>query len=98
MAIQPGTFKRLPPKEEILELIADQKRHDADVTSYVWYLMPLADRFGDGVYEVAAESLARSGLEVSASRLKELGQELRTPEGLDRCSEERRLHLSHVTG
>lgn len=99
MPIQSGTWKRLPSKEVLLEGIEEQRRHNADITSYLWYVMPLEEKFGDKVYDVAAESLAKSGLEVSASRLKELAEELKTPEGMERYAEERRLHVfGHVTG
>ena len=99
MAIQSGTFKRLPAKEEILKMIEEEKRHLNALTSYMWYIMPVAERFGDKVYDVAAKSLADSGLKVTASQLKELAEELKTPEGMERYAEQRRLHvLFHVCG
>lgn len=99
MAIQSGTWKRLPAKEEILEGIEEQKRHNADITSYMWYILPLVDQLGKQVYEVAAQSLAERGLEVDAAELQRLGEELKTPEGLARYERERRLHVfGHVTG
>jgi len=98
MPIQPGTFKRLPPKENVLELIEEQKSHNADITSYMWYIMPVAEKFGDKVYDVAAESLTKSGLKVSPSQLRALAEELKTPDGMARYAKQRRLHLRHVTG
>lgn len=89
----------LPSKDDILERIEVQKRHVADLTSYIWYIMPVAERFGDKVYDVAAESLAESGLQVSPSRLKELAEELKTPEGKKRYAERRRIHIgTNITG
>ena len=98
MPIQNGTWKRLPPREEILAGIEEQRRHNADLTSYVWYLLPLAEKLGDRVYDVAAESLAESGLDVDGAKLKSLAEELNTPEGKARYEEDRRRHLGHVTG
>jgi hypothetical protein len=99
MAIQAGTFKSLPPKAELLAAIEAEKRHNADLTSYLWYLMPLAERFGERVYDVAAASLAASGLDVTPAQLKALAAELQTPEGRQRYAEQRHYHLfNHVTG
>ena len=98
MAIQSGTFKRLPPKEKLLGLIEEERNHNADITSYLWYIMPVAERFGNKVYDVAAESLTRSGLKVSSSQLRTVAQELKTSEGMGRSTKQRRLHLSHVIG
>ena len=99
MPIQAGTLKRLPPKEVILEKIEREKQHNADLTSYMWYIMPVAEKCGDRVYEVAAESLTKSGIPVTAAQLKALAEELKTPEGMERYAEQRRYHLfNHVTG
>jgi hypothetical protein len=99
MPIQAGTFKRLPAKEAIQAGIENERRHNADLTSFMWYIMPVADKAGERVYEVAAASLRASGLEVSADDLKALAAELRTPEGQARYEERRRYHLfNHVTG
>ena len=99
MPIQSGTWKPLPSKEVIQERIEEQKRHNADLTSYLGYIIPVAEKFGDKVYDVAAESLTQSGVEVSAAQLKNLADELKTPEGMERYAEAKRLHLvGHVTG
>lgn len=98
MPIQPGTFRRLPPKEEILTLIEEEKRHNADLTSYLWTVMPLAERFGNEVYAVAAKSLNSSGIQVDASQLEELAQMLQTSAGRTDYEDKRRSHLRHVTG
>jgi hypothetical protein len=99
MAIQSGTFKRLPGKEVILAQIEEERRHLDDLSSYMWYIMPVADRFGEQVYEVAAKSLAESGLKVTVTDMKALAEELRTPEGMERYAEQRRRHvLLHICG
>jgi len=64
----------------------------------MWYLMPLAEKLGKRVYDVAAKSLAESGLDVDGARLRTLAEELGTPEGKARYEENRRRHLGHVTG
>ena len=98
MPIQNGTWKRLPPREELQAAIAEQERHNADLTSYLWYVLPLAELLGERVYVVAARSLAESGLDVDAERLRALAEELRTPAGRARYEDNRRRHLGHVTG
>ena len=99
MAIQPGTFKRLPGKEVILDQIEEERRHLNDLSSYMWYIMPVADRFGERVYEVAAKSLVESGLKVTAAEMKALAEELKTPEGMERYAEQKRRHvLLHICG
>lgn len=86
-------FRPLPPMEKIQELIELHKRHLFDLTSYLWYIMPVADRFGDSVYEVAAESLTKSGVPATAEQLKALAEELKTPEGMKRYAVNRRIHI-----
>ncbi len=93
MPLQPKTFNRLPPAERLNQLIEFYRQHNADITSYMWYLMPLADRLGDRVYDVAVASLVDSGLDVTADQLRALAAELKTPEGRQRYAENRRLHL-----
>ena len=99
MAIQPGTFKRLPGKEVILAQTEEERRHLYDLSSYLWYIMPVAEKFGDKVYDIAAQSLADSGLKVTVAEMKALAEELKTPEGMERYAEQRRLHaLLHICG
>ena len=82
-----------------MEQIEEERRHLHDLSSYMWYIMPVADKFGDQVYEVAARSLAESGLSVTVAEMKALADELKTPEGMERYAEERRLHtLLHICG
>jgi len=98
MPIQDGTWKGLPPREELRAGIAEQERHNADLTTYLWYLLPLAEKLGDRVYDVAARSLAESGLDVNAEQLRALAEELGTPAGREKYAEQRQRHLAHVTG
>ena len=55
MPIQSGTFKPLPSEEELLQAIELEKAHNADLISYLLYIMPIAERFGERVYDTAAE-------------------------------------------
>ena len=98
MPIQPGTFKRLPPKEEIIAAIEKEKEYNSDVIPFVWYIKPVADRFGDRVYDVAAASLSKSGLKANAAQLKEVAEELDTEKGKEKYARIRQVHLQHVTG
>jgi hypothetical protein len=97
MEIQPRTFHPLPAKEKILRAIANQEKRISDLTSYMWYILPVAHKFGDNVYEVAARSLSESGISVTATQLKELAQELKTPEGMQQYAEQRLRHLGSIT-
>ena len=99
MTLQAGQFMPLGSKEEIEALVAEEKRHLEDVTAYMWYVMPVADKFGPRAYDVAAEALRQCGLEVSGAELKALAAELKTPAGQEKYAERRRLHvLHHVCG
>lgn len=86
-------FEPLPPAETLQASIDLQQRHLADLTSYLWYLMPLAARFGERVYDVAAESLTRSGVRATPEELRALAAELQTPAGQARYAENRRIHI-----
>ena len=94
---QTATFHRLPPREKILASIEVQERRLAGPLSYMLYIMPVAERFGERVYEVAARSLQDSGVNVTAERLKTLAAELRTPEGQKRYERERWEHIASIT-
>ncbi len=99
MSLQPGTFQPLPSKDELQAWVNEHRRHNADLTSYMWHIMAVAERFGDRAYDVAAKSLCESGLQVTAAQLKALADELKTPAGQERYAEERRLHVMvHTTG
>ena len=86
-------FEPLPSRAALQASIDLQKRHLVDLTSYLWYIMPVAERFGERVYEVAAESLTRSGIPTSAEALRALAGELQTPAGRARYVENRRIHI-----
>jgi hypothetical protein len=95
----PLDFKILPPKEQIQASIDVHRRHLADLTSYLWYLMPLAEQLGERVYDVAARSLQESGIEATAEQLKALADEMQTPAGQERYAENRRIHIgTNLTG
>jgi len=99
MPIQAGTFKRLPPKEVILERIAREQEHNADLITYLLYVMPVAEQVGERAYEVAAEALSKDGLPVTPAQLKALAEELKTPAGQAKYAERIHYHLfNHVTG
>ena len=98
MPIQPSTFHALPPKEDLLRRIEEQRAHIADLTSYMWFIIPVAERFGDEVYDVAAAFLAQHGFEVTPTSLKELAAELTKAEGKARYAVERRRHAALLFG
>lgn len=99
MPIQSGTYRRLPDKKIIQKRIELEKQHNDDLISYLLYVIPLADKFGDRVYEVAAKALTETGLSVTADVLRALAEEFKTPDGLKRCSEQRHRHIfGYVTG
>jgi hypothetical protein len=96
---QSGTFRRLPSKEEIVKLVDEERRHLNDLAAYMLYIVPVAERFGDGVYAVAAQALNQAGVSANAEELRAIAAELRTPEGRLRYAESRRLHVEgHVCG
>jgi hypothetical protein len=98
MPIQPSTFTALPPKDVLLERIEQQQAHIADLTSYMWFVCRVAERFGDRAYEVAAEFLSGKGFDVTPAMLQELGAELLTPEGRERYYAEKRRHAALLFG
>ena len=94
---QTATFHRLPPKERILKSIEARERRLAGPYSYMLYLMPVAERFGERVYDVAARSLQSNGVDVTAEQLKALAAELATPEGRKRYEREHWEHIASIT-
>jgi len=99
MTLQQANYEPLPAEDELQAWVDEQRRHAGDITSHMWHIMPIADRFGDAVYEVAARSLTASGLPATADQLKRLAAELRSPEGRERYAEQRRRHVMlHTTG
>ena len=73
MSLQKGTFEPLPPKEELRRWVEEHRRHNADVTSYLWHVIPVAERFGERAYDIAARSLCENGLTVTGTQLDALG-------------------------
>jgi hypothetical protein len=96
MHLDSSLFHPLPSKEKLLERIEFYKERNADITSYVWYLLPLAARFGDRVFEVAAKSLTESGQSVTVEQLRALGHEMQTPEGQKKYARSRALHIGSM--
>ncbi len=95
--MQPAVFGPLPSRRRLQALVDEERRHNADVTSYMWHVIPVAEQFGESVYDAAADALAGRGLPVTAAGLRHLGGELRTTAGLQRYATERRLHVMHHT-
>jgi hypothetical protein len=90
---QVPTFTPLPPREDLERTLAIHQRHLDDLTSYLWYIMPVAEECGEEVYDTAAQSLNSSGIHTTAEELKALAAELQTPEGKARYAENRRIHI-----
>jgi hypothetical protein len=94
MPLQPSHFHRLPPVEAIHERIAFYEERNRDISSFMWYIMPVAERFGERVYQVAAAALTESGLKVTAAQLQALAAEMQSPEHQARYAEARHRHIS----
>ena len=88
-----STFKPYPPKEDMERLIQSRKAHIQDLTSYMWYILPVAERFGDSVYDVAAQSLSERGIEVDAEQLRELAEDMQAPEKQEHYATKRHFHI-----
>lgn len=97
MQHQTATFHPLPSKEKILKRIAIQERRISFPVSYLLYIMPVADRFGDRVYDVAVRSLGASGVEATSAQLRKLAAELKTPAGQKRYWTEKWQHIWSIT-
>lgn len=96
MPLNSPLFHPLPSKEKLLERIEFYKERNADLSSYMWYLLPLAARFGDRVFEVAAKSLTKSGLSITTEQLRALGHEIQTPDGQQKYARNRALHIDSM--
>jgi len=94
---QPSTFHRYPPKEKIQKRIEMMERRVAGPVSYMLYIMPVAKKFGDRVYDVAAASLQASGVQVTAKQLRVLATELSTPEGMEKHRRAKWEHIYAIT-
>ena len=80
MDLTPNTFNRfsdLEMMEKKLEIITDLNK---DGTTFMWMLLPLSEKLGEKVFDVAAKSLKESGVEITAEKMKELARDMRLPE------------------
>jgi hypothetical protein len=93
MPLNSTLFRPLPPREELLRRIQFYQERNADISSYMWYLLPLVAKFGERVYQVAAQSLTRSGLVVTTDELRDLGIEMQTLDGQKKYAQHRALHI-----
>lgn len=96
MILQPKTFNRFPGMEKMEETIKIVMSHKANLTSYMWYLFPLSEKLGEQVFDVAARSLAESGVEVTTEELKELACDMRLPEKQEYYKKMRLQHISSL--
>jgi len=87
------SFKMLPPKEEIEKIVKQRKAHITNLSSYMWYIMPVAKKFGDNVYVVAAKSLTDSGVPTTADQLKQLAEEMQSSERHEHYEKEKHMHI-----
>lgn len=85
--------KPFPSKKVLMATIEQRKQHISNVTSFMWYIMPVAERLGDQVYEIAAKSLCESGLNVSAEQLRQLADDINSPEKKEYYRMERLFHI-----
>ena len=46
----------------------------------MWMLLPLSDKLGDKVFDIAVKSLKESGVEVTVEEMKELARDMGLPE------------------
>jgi len=87
------SFKPLPPREEIQNIIDRRRGHLTNLSSYMWYILPVAKKFGDKVFEVAAKSLTDSGIPATADQLKRLAEEMQSPDGVKHFEIEKHTHI-----
>jgi hypothetical protein len=87
------SFKMLPPKEEIQKIVERRKAHIDNIISYMWYILPVAKKYGDRVFEVAAKSLTDSGIQTTADHLKRLAEEMQSPDGMKHFENEKHTHI-----
>jgi hypothetical protein len=93
MPLNSSLFCPLPTREELLRRIQFYEERNGDLSSYMWYLLPLVAKFGECVYQVAAQSLTCSGLAVTADELRDLGIEMQTQDGQKKYARHRALHI-----
>jgi hypothetical protein len=93
MPLESPEFTPLPSMDEIRASIAAQEEHLRDLSSYMWYILPVAARFGERAFEVAARALSESGIATTSAELAALASELRTPEGQITYAGRRAFHI-----
>ena len=87
------SFKRLPPKGEIKKIVKWRKQHIYNLSSYMWYILPVAKKFGDKVYEVAAKSITASGIPTTANELMQLAKKMQSVDGEKHYTYEKHMHI-----
>jgi len=98
MILTPKTFNRFPSMEQMEETLKTLMSYTTDVASYMWLLLPLSEKLGEQVFDVAAKSLTESGVEVTAEEMKELARDMRLPEKQEHYKKKRLEFLnSEVT-
>jgi len=92
MPLQKNTFETFPHKSVILDTVEKMRNQKYSLVSYMWYLMPLEDRFGSRVYETAAKSLNSRGINTSSEELKALANDMRAEKNSEKYFKQKRLH------
>jgi hypothetical protein len=91
--------KSFPSKKVLLETIEQRKKHLKNLSSFMWYIMPVAECLGDQVYKVAARLLCESGLDVNADQLGQLADDINSPARKEFYGKERLFHIgTNLTG
>jgi len=96
MILQPKTFSRFPSLEQMEKTLKTITSQKANITSYMWYLLPLSEKLGERVFDVAAKSLAESGVVVSPEELKALARDMRLPKKQEYYKKMRLKHTSSL--
>ena len=96
MPLENPLFRPFPPTEKLLERIEFYKERNADPTTFMWHLLPLEEKFGERVYDVAAKSLAESGLPVTGESLRALARDMRDPANKAKYDRLRGLHIGSM--
>lgn len=90
MPLHSNTFRTFPHKSDILDLIGKFRDQKNNAVSYMWYLLPLEDKFGSRVYDTAAKSLNSRGIITSYDELKALAEDMRA--NSEKYLKQKRLH------
>lgn len=92
MPLHKNTFETFPNKSVILDTVEKMRNQKYSLDSYIWYLMPLEDKFGSRVYETAAKSLNSRGVNTSSDELKALADDMRAEKNSEKYLKQKRLH------